>query len=113
MLATRQAVTGAEEPIDLEEAKTQVRAIQDVDDEDDLIEQIIDCIISCHNMLCAFCVAVYKCIDRFCQLLARFLDHLWNMSGKLLQILKMHPLYQLCDITALISDPADIRYYLQ
>lgn len=41
MFATRQAVTGAEEPIDLEEAKTQVRAIQDVDDEDDLIEQII------------------------------------------------------------------------
>ena len=41
MFATRQTLENAEEPIDLETAKTQVRAIQDVDDEDDLIEQII------------------------------------------------------------------------
>lgn len=41
MYAERKAQSLAEEPIDLEEAKAQVRAIQEADDEDDLIEQMI------------------------------------------------------------------------
>lgn len=40
MYATRSELTGSE-PIDIETAKTQVRAIQDVDDEDGLITRMI------------------------------------------------------------------------